>query len=51
MLLLKYDILLLFLLPDLTSDSAINVFDFLTNILGADMFQRLFLVILTDNGS
>ena len=51
MLLLKYDILLLFLLPDLTSDSVVNVFDFLTNILGVDVFQRLFPVILTDNGS
>ena len=50
MLLLKYDILLIFLLPDLSADSVINVFDFLTSILGLDVFQRLFPVILTDNG-
>lgn len=50
MLLLKYDILLIFLLPNLSADSVINVFDFLTDILGLDVFQNLFPVILTDNG-
>ena len=42
MLLLKYDILLIFLLPDLSADSAINVFDFLTSILGLDVFSACF---------
>lgn len=51
MLMLKYDVLLIFLLPDQSSDSVINVFDFLTSILGLDVFQRLFPVILTDNGA
>ena len=50
MLLLKYDILLIFLLPDLTADSVINAFDFLTSMLGMDVFQNLFPVILTNNG-
>ena len=51
MLMLKYDIMLLFLLPENKASSVIDVFDFLTNILDVDVFQKLFPVILTDNGS
>lgn len=50
MLILKYQVLLLFLLPDCTSNSVINIFDFLSSILGLELFQRIFSVILTDNG-
>lgn len=51
MIMLKYDIMLLFLLPENTSSAVINVFDFLTDILGIEVFEELFPVILTDNGS
>ena len=51
MLILKYDIMLLFLLPENTASAVIDVFDFLTDILDLDVFQNLFPVILTDNGS
>lgn len=51
MLMLKYDIMLLFLLPENTSSAVVDVFDFLTDILDLDVFQNLFPVILTDNGS
>lgn len=51
MLMLKYDIMLLFLLPENKASSVIDVFDFLTDILDVDVFQKLFPVILTDNGS
>lgn len=51
MLMLKYDIMLLFLLPENTASAVIDVFDFLTDILDMDVFQNLFPVILTDNGS
>ena len=51
MLMLKYDVMLLFLLPENTASAVIDVFDFLTSILDVDVFQKLFPVILTDNGS
>lgn len=51
MLMLKYDIMLLFLLPENTPSAVIDVFDFLTDILDLDVFQNLFPIILTDNGS
>ncbi len=51
MLMLKYDIMLLFLLPENTASAVIDVFDFLTDILDLEVFQNLFPVILTDNGS
>lgn len=51
MLMLKYDVMLLFLLPENTASAVIDVFDFLTDILGIETFERLFPVILTDNGS
>lgn len=51
MLMLKYDTMLLFLLPENTASAVVDVFDFLTDILDLDVFQNLFPVILTDNGS
>lgn len=42
--------MLIFLMPDGTQESVISVFDALTDLLGNDLFQRLFPVILTDNG-
>lgn len=42
--------MLIFLLPDGTQESVLNVFDMLTNRLGVDTFRKLFPVILTDNG-
>lgn len=42
--------MLIFLMPDGTQESVISVFDALTSMLGTDLFQRLFSVILTDNG-
>ncbi len=51
MLMLKYDIMLCFLLPENKANNVIDIFDFLTDILGLDIFQSLFPVILTDNGS
>ena len=51
LLMLKYDVMLCFLLPDNTASAVIDIFDFLTDILDVDVFQRLFPVILTDNGS
>ena len=47
----KNDIMLLFLLPDGKAESVKRVFDFLEAGLGTEVFQRLFPVILTDNGS
>lgn len=51
MLMLKYDIMLLFLLPENTASAVVDVFDFLTDILDLDVFQNLFPIILTDNGA
>lgn len=51
MLMLKYDVMLLFRMPDCKASSVIDVFDFLTSVLDLEVFQRLFPVILTDNGS
>ena len=43
-------IMLLFLMPDGTAESVKRVFDYLERGLGRKCFQRLFPVILTDNG-
>ena len=40
--------LLIFLLPDATQKSVLNVFDTLTKVLGLELFRSLFQVILTD---
>lgn len=45
------NVMLLFLMPDGTAESVVNVFDFLTSTLGLEAFKRLFPVVLTDNGS
>ncbi|MBR4411515.1 MAG: IS30 family transposase [Firmicutes bacterium] len=46
----KSSFMLIFLMPDGTQESVISVFDTLTALLGEELFQRLFSVILTDNG-
>ena len=51
MIMRKNSVMLLFLLPDGTADSVINVFNFLDEGLGTERFKRLFPVFLTDNGS
>lgn len=45
------DLMLLFLMPDGTADSVLDVFDWLTSALGLETFRLLFPAILTDNGS
>ena len=42
--------MLMFLLKEQTQEEVIRVFDYLTEILGIELFQKLFEVILTDNG-
>ena len=42
--------MLIFLMPDGTQNSVANVFDALTDLLGTDLFRKLFPIILTDNG-
>jgi len=44
-------LLLAFLRDSNTSQSVIDVFDYLTDLLGLHLFRKLFPVILTDNGS
>jgi len=45
------NLMLLFLMKDGKAESVIAIFDYLTSILGVDVFRRLFPVILTDNGA
>lgn len=47
----KNNVMLLFLMPDGKAESVKRVFDYLEAGLGIEVFQRLFPVILTDNGS
>lgn len=47
----KYDFMLIFLLESATQSCVIEVFDYLLEVLGLNIFRRLFPVILTDNGS
>lgn len=47
----KYHILLIFLLPNGKAASVCNVFNYLNHKLGLDTFRELFPVILTDNGT
>lgn len=47
----EQDLMLLLLMPDGTADSVVNVFDWLTDAVGLEIFRTLFPVILTDNGS
>lgn len=51
MIMRKNSVMLIFLIPDGTSSSVIDVFDYLEQELGSDAFMRLFPVILTDNGA
>lgn len=46
----KNSVMLMFLIPDGTAESVTRVFDYLDNMLGTEVFRRLFQVILTDNG-
>lgn len=46
----KSSFMLIFLMPDGTQESVISIFDALTELLGTELFNRLFPVILTDNG-
>lgn len=43
-------LMLMFLLEDQTQDEVNRVFDYLTKVLGIELFQKLFEVIITDNG-
>ncbi len=45
------NLMLVFLLEDKTQNCVIHAFDFLTKRLGIDLFQKLFPLILTDNGA
>lgn len=51
MLFTQNDLMLLFIMPDGTADSVVDIFDWLTNALGLETFRVLFPAILTDNGS
>lgn len=51
MMLVEHHLLLLFLMPDGTAESVKRVFDYLEDLLGLNVFQRIFTVFLTDNGS
>ena len=51
MLFVKQNLMLIFLLRDGKADTVVNVFDWLTSLLGLKTFRKLFPVILTDNGS
>ena len=50
MIFVKKQALLLLLLPDGREESVKRAFDYLEELLSTDLFQRLFPVILTDNG-
>jgi len=45
------NLMLIFLMKDGKAESVIDVFDYLTSILGLELFRRLFPLILTDNGT
>ncbi len=45
------NLMLIFLLESKTTEEVIKIFDYLKNKLGIVLFQKLFRVILTDNGS
>lgn len=48
---IRNQLLLLFLMPDGRAESVKRIFDYLEDMLGTEVFQRLFPVFLTDNGS
>lgn len=45
------NLMLMFLLASHTQEEVLRIFDYLTEGLGIELFQKLFSVILTDNGS
>jgi len=45
------NLMLIFLMKDGKAESVTDVFDFLTSLLGLELFHRVFPVILTDNGT
>lgn len=51
MLFTEQNLMLIFLMRDGKADTVVEQFDWLTAVLGLDVFRRLFPVILTDNGS
>lgn len=51
MILRKNSVMLLFLMPDGKAESVKQVFDFIETGVGSEVFNRLFPVILTDNGA
>ena len=44
-------VMLMFLIPDGKAQTIVDLFDYLLNIMGLEMFHTMFPVILTDNGS
>jgi IS30 family transposase len=46
----KSHFMLIFLMHDGTQQSVLAIFDYLTDLLGLNLFRRLFPIILTDNG-
>lgn len=44
------NLMLMFLLKEQTQEEVIRVFDYLTEVLGIELFKKLFEIILTDNG-
>lgn len=44
------NLMLMFLLKEQTQEEVNRIFDYLTKVLGIELFQKLFEVILTDNG-
>jgi len=45
------NVMLMFIMLDCKADSVVQIFDRLTNLLGLELFKKLFPLILTDNGS
>jgi len=51
MVFVKYDFIMIFLLDACTQECVTEIFQLLLKTLGINVFRRIFLVILTDNGS
>ena len=51
MILCDINLMLLFLMRDGKAETVVEVFDYLTSLLGVEAFRKLFPIILTDNGS
>lgn len=45
------NLMLIFLMRDGKAETVVEIFDWLTSLIGSELFSRLFPVILTDNGS